>query len=422
MTTKTESEARSAAKDPPRIIALHAENYRALRKVQLNELTPLTVLLGPNGSGKSTILDALSFLSECFRHGIGPVWDSRGGGDEIRTKGQRGPIAFTVAYREVPKGPVLTFHLAIDEDQGVPIVVEEWLARTRSVAIEKPRQGLLLDRKTKREGYVSSGRGRGQGGERVSFRLVSPDQIAASTLGQLADNPHLAALCGIIRDWYVSDLAINETRGLPEVGIKRRLSRAGHNLPNVVQYLERHHPDRLELIVNKLRSRVPRLERLLSESMPDGRPRLRIKDVTFEDPVLLRYASDGTLKLLAFLIVLHDPLISYITGIEEPEHFVHHRLLIELAEECRAAAANSQFFLTTHSPYFVNGFQLHEVRILYRDEYGHTQAVRGDEIRAIREFSDAGASIGELWSEGHFGVGDPLVHGGSPAYQWGRGT
>jgi AAA15 family ATPase/GTPase len=36
----------------PRIASLRVENYRALRKVELNNLTPMTVLLGPNGSGK----------------------------------------------------------------------------------------------------------------------------------------------------------------------------------------------------------------------------------------------------------------------------------------------------------------------------------------------------------------------------------
>src|SRR5512136_785663 len=36
-------------------------NYRALRDVELRDITPLTVLLAPNGSGKSTFLDVFSF-------------------------------------------------------------------------------------------------------------------------------------------------------------------------------------------------------------------------------------------------------------------------------------------------------------------------------------------------------------------------
>ena len=51
---------------PARIEQLRVQNYRALRAIELKDITPLTVLLGPNGSGKSTVFDVFDFLSECF--------------------------------------------------------------------------------------------------------------------------------------------------------------------------------------------------------------------------------------------------------------------------------------------------------------------------------------------------------------------
>lgn len=51
---------------PPRIEYLRVQNFRALRHVELKDITPMTVLLGPNGSGKSTLFDVFNFLSECF--------------------------------------------------------------------------------------------------------------------------------------------------------------------------------------------------------------------------------------------------------------------------------------------------------------------------------------------------------------------
>ncbi len=48
----------------PRIESLKVQNYRALKNVTLDKLTPMSVLLGPNGSGKSTIFDVFNFLSE----------------------------------------------------------------------------------------------------------------------------------------------------------------------------------------------------------------------------------------------------------------------------------------------------------------------------------------------------------------------
>ncbi|MFZ1754971.1 MAG: AAA family ATPase, partial [Caldilineaceae bacterium] len=77
---------------PPRIEYLKVENYRALRSVELRELTPMTVLLGPNGSGKSTVFDVFSFLSECFQQGLRYAWDRRGRARELRSRGAEGPI------------------------------------------------------------------------------------------------------------------------------------------------------------------------------------------------------------------------------------------------------------------------------------------------------------------------------------------
>ncbi|MGH3719338.1 MAG: AAA family ATPase [Pseudonocardiaceae bacterium] len=79
--------------------------------------------------------------------------------------------------------------------------------------------------------------------------------------------------------------------------------------------------------------RVAHLRRFIS---------LRFKDAPFDEPVLAKYASDGTLKLLAYLTVLYDPAPPPIVAIEEPENFLHPRLLNVLAEEARLAAGRSQ--------------------------------------------------------------------------------
>jgi predicted ATPase len=249
---------------------------------------------------------------------------------------------------------------------------------------------------------------------RVETRLRSPDLIAVNTLGQFSEHPRVAALREFIADWYVSYLAIDQTRNQPEAGPQERLSKGGENLPNVIQYLKEQHEDRLEKIFSVLRERIPRLERVDAEPMQDGRLLLKIKDAPFEQPVLAKFASDGTMKMLAYLTVLYDPEPPRFIGIEEPENFLHPRLLPELAEECRAASERSQLLITSHSPFLLNAMRAEEVRVLYRDEQGFTQAVRASEIEGVPEFIRAGATLGHLWMEGHFGLGDPLSNQGAP--------
>jgi predicted ATPase len=125
--------------------------------------------------------------------------------------------------------------------------------------------------------------------------------------------------------------------------------------------------------------------------------------------------------MLAYLTVLYDPKPPQFVGIEEPENFLHPRLLPELAEECRRAAERTQLLVTTHSPFFLNSLRPDEVRVLFRDEQGYTQATRVADIKGVPDFIAAGASLGYLWLEGQFGIGDPLVNAGAPASKIGKG-
>ncbi|HZH97511.1 MAG TPA: AAA family ATPase, partial [Fimbriimonadaceae bacterium] len=245
--------------------------------------------------------------------------------------------------------------------------------------------------------------------------------LAVNTLGQLAKHPRVGALRRFITSWYLSYLSADSTRTTPDTGPQERLSQTGDNLPNVIQYLKEQHEERLDEILRVLARRVPRLERVTAEPMQDGRLLLQIKDAPFERPILAKYASDGTLKLLAYLTVLYDPSPPQLIGIEEPENYLHPRLLPELAEECRNASARTQLMVTSHSPFFVNALGPEELRVLYRDEEGYTRAVRVADMPRARQMFEAGGKLGHLWMEGFFDVGDPLVRGGGPVLPRSRG-
>lgn len=395
--------------DRPRIEYLRVQNYRALRDIELKALTPLTVFLGPNGSGKSTVFDVFAFLSESFGTGLRKAWDKRGRFKELRTRGVEGPITFEIKYREKRDSPLITYHLEIDEDSKGPFVAQESLRWKRG---SRGRPFNFLDFK-RGEGEVVTGDMPDEEDTRTQERLDSRDLLAVNTLGQLSKHPRVGALRRFVTGWYLSYLSADNTRGVPEAGPQERLSTTGDNLPNVIQYLKEQHEDRLQLILKKLTQRVPRLEKVDAEVMPDGRLLLQVKDAPFEKPVMAKFASDGTLKMLAYLTLLHDPDPPQLIGIEEPENQLHPRLLPELAEECRGAASMSQLMVTTHSPFFVNSLRPAEAWVLYRSEEGFTQVRRASDMRGINEFMAEGALLGQLWMEGQFEVGDPLTNSGA---------
>ena len=394
----------------PHIEALRIKNYRALQDIELKQLKPLSVFLGPNGSGKSTLFDVFAFLAECFTDGLRRALDKREGFKELRTRGCNGPIAFELKYREEPGTPIITYHLSINENAEGPFVENEWMQWRRG---SRGKHVRFLNFHHGRGGVIP-GETPDKTDKPINEQLDDSTTIAASMFGQSAHHPRVSAFRRFITDWHLSYLSTDATRQATNDGPQKRLSATGDNLPNVIQYLQEKYPERLEKIISSLSNRVPRLEKVDTKLMMSGRRRLQIKDAPFEQPILAKFASDGTLKLLAYLTLLYDPEPPQLIGIEEPENYLHPRLLTGLVGACIETLMCSQFIITTHSPQFVNELAAEEVWVLYRNEQGFTVCKRASDMLGINHFMEAGAKLGQLWREGFFEFGDPLTNAGGP--------
>lgn len=394
-----------------RIDTLRVQNYRALRDVTLRDITPLSVLLGPNGRGKSTVFDVFAFLSECYSIGVRGAWEKRNRFEQLRSRGATGPIIIEIKYREAPKEPRLTYRLVLDEEEGTPVILKEELSWRRGSQYGKPWKFLRFQRG---EGQAASGETPDAVAKREDFRLDSPDLLAVNALGQFQNHPRVSALRRFIRGWHISYLSTQSGRSAVEFGPQAHLSSTGENLANVVQHLLERHPATLAVIFDRLADRIPQLERIEPERMADGRLLLKLKDKPFAEPILAKFASDGTLKVLAYLILLYDPQPPPFIGIEEPENFLYPRLLQNLMEECVIAATRSQILVTTHSPDILSQLQANQVWMLRRDADGYAQATRLSEVQGLKSLLERGAKLGDLWMEGYL---TPQKRGGAKARQ-----
>ena len=386
---------------PPRLEYLRVANFRALRDVEFKGITPLTVFIGPNGSGKSTVFDVFAFLSECFTEGLRRAWDRRGRFKELRSRGSDGPIVIELRFRE-PGQPLVTYQLEIEEKAKSPVVHMEML-RWKRQSYGAPFRFLEFKEGS---GFAVTGDAPDEKAERDETTLTSPELLAVNTLGQFEKHPRVGALREFITNWHLSYLSAQDTRGTPEAGPQEHLSKTGGNLANVIQFWREQHPELLRKIVSTLVRRVPRLEAVDAEIMADGRLLLQIKDAPFDQPVLARFASDGTLKLLSYLVLMNDPDPRRLIGMEEPENFLHPKLLFELAEECNLAAGRTQLMVTTHSPHFLDALDLNQVWSLDRASDGYTDATKISDVRGMPDFMENGGTLGDLWMEGHFGLVD----------------
>ena len=134
---------------------------------------------------------------------------------------------------------------------------------------------------------------------------------------------------------------------------------------------------------------------------------LRFQDGSFRDPFIARYVSDGTIKMFAYLILLHDPKPHPVLAVEEPENQLYPQLLSELVEEFRDyARRGGQVFVSTHSPEFLNGANLDEIYWLIKED-GYATVQRASKIDRLRRLVQEGDLPGALWKQGLFEGADP---------------
>ena len=415
-----------------RIDGFRIKNFRALKDITLGKLwsspkalplTPMTVVIGKNGVGKSTLFDAFGFLADCLKFGVEEACDRRGRGgfDRIRSQGETGAIAFEIYYKEDGKSRPITYELSIGQDKtGRPYAAEERLRQRRkgqqhgwpfSFLYLKEGKGLvwsgeesIADNDFEKLLSETSGidcRTQQEDPNRIPVELNDPRSLGIVTLGNLKEHPRIAAFRTFIEGWYVSYFTPDAARSLPMAGPQKHLNLRGDNLGNVVQFMEREHKDRFKRILQQIAEKIPGIDRIDTEKTLDSRLLLRFNDKGFNDPFYAQQVSDGTLKVFAYLLLLHDPTPPSFLCIEEPENGLYHKLLEVLANEFRNHATGqkggSQVFITTHQPYFVNALQAEEVWILEKGPDGFSTIRRASDDAMVQNMVEEGLPLGGLW-------------------------
>ncbi len=413
----------------PAIEGIRICNFKTLKEVTLGRvygkpdedaLTALTVVIGHNGAGKSSLFDAFGFLADCLQSDVEAACDARGRGgyDKLHSLGQDGPISFTICYKQDSKSRPITYELSIDKDTaGRPYVAEERLRQRRQGAKRgRPLSFLWLKNG---EGVAWKGQALAtdeqdidlsalteEGNEVEHVKLSNVRQLGIASLASLRQHPRITQFRDFMAGWYLSYFQPNAARELPMAGAQPHLSSSGNNLGNVVQYMEREHPKKLEAILQKIASRIPGISRISTRKTEDSRLLLCFNDKGFTDPFYAQQMSDGTLKLFSYLLLLEDPNPRPFICIEEPENGLYSKLLdifiTELRERAKASGKSGfQAFITTHQPYLLDALKPEEVWLLKKGEDGFSTLRRVSENATVKALWEEELPLGGLWASNY---------------------
>ena len=390
-----------------RIEQIEIKNYRVFRDIRLTKLPPMTVVIGANGTGKSTLFDVFSFLKDALAGNVASAVARRGGFRELVSRGRRGPIGITIKFRE-SGGRLASYILEIGKDGRRAVVEREVLRYRRGQGSGRPWH--FVDFSRGRGTAITNESVYGEAGaveQREEFELDDPGILAIKGLGQFRGFRVVSDFRNLIENWYISNFHIADARPSAEAGYAEHLSTRGDNVAQVAQYLYENHRRSFKRVLKTMRARVPGVMAVQAKSTEDGRLVLRFQDESFKDPFVARYVSDGTIKMFAYLVLLHDPKPHPLLAVEEPENQLYPSLLSELIEEFRDyARRGGQAFVSTHSPDFLSGAKLGEIYWLQKVD-GFSVVRRGSDSQLLRDLVEEGDLPGALWKQRLFEGADP---------------
>jgi predicted ATPase len=359
--------------------------YRSLREV-IVPLGGLSIVTGANGAGKSSLYRALRLLADCGRGEVIGSLAREGGLQSVLWAGpeqlggarRTGKAQGTVRTRPIS----LEMGFAADDfgylvDLGIPQMagIKSEFARDPEIKREAVfagpvlRTGATLVRRTRNPAEVSAASGRGF--DELSRSLPSYRSVLAEYANPHA-LPELAAVRERLRGWRFYDgfrVDAGAPARHPQVGTRTPvLSDDGHDLAAAIQTIIEAGFDDLARTVSDAFDGAT-----VSVAVHDGVFDLQLRQRGMLRPLRAAELSDGTLRFLLWAAALLSPQAPSLMVLNEPETSLHPDLVRPLGSLIRAAAAQTQVVVVTHSRALLEATGDDTVEIELYKEWGETR-------------------------------------------------
>ena len=361
---------------------IHIKNFLSLRNVAL-PFKPLTVLVGPNASGKSNVLRALSLFMEMIN----------------AEKLPRTEILQDSVWVGGANNLIFQLHSKVEE---TPTVYElEIILETEAITIN---EGLLI--KGAKVFSIHGGQGEvwDENGKNKTLYNARPQKILLGSAGGNGEKPVINRIAEFFKGWMVYDLQPELMKGYsqtpafgfdPEIETNpyfkfdkhSQLLYDGSNLLPLLSYWHSNTPPLFHKVEEALFASVKL--RMDFTNINDQR-QLCVFEGS-KNPIPIRRVSDGTLRLIAYYVLLIQQIVPPLIAIEEPERNLHPAALKDIANVLEKLSERTQMIITTHSSQLLDAFSpdklsdsLSVLLLRNRSRIG-TELINLEEIKDRRE-------------------------------------
>ena len=378
-----------------RITRVGITGFRKLHDMDL-ETRPLMVLIGANGVGKTTMLDAFSIMSASASGNLNKVLSHYGGMPSLLTRGVSEELSFSVKM-EVPNEAPLDYRVKLEQSANGYTIPLEVLSQSRE-GYDDPFKH--IDSAYRNIRYF----------EVEKTKLVRPNwdhnpfETSLSQVPKMFRQPEdLRRILGTIDHCHVLDVSARAPIKLPQpMKPAEKPGLNGEDLVPYLYYMREIEPDSYEIIVDTLKAAFPDFEGLGFPPVAAGLLTMTWRDRHFGKPMFLNELSEGTLRFLWLVSILHNPTLSTVTMIDEPEVSLHPELLQLLADTMREASRRTQLIVATHSDRLVRFLKPEEIVVMNAEEDGCTSAAWADSLDLEQWLAEY--SLDEIWRMGRMGA------------------
>ena len=390
------------------LVSANIKNFRSLGDLTLN-FKDLTILVGCNSSGKSNSLQALSILSSLLKIGSPP------------------PVEFMERFLRFGRNEDITFSITVKEAKKIA-------EYTVSVSLEKgklsySREELVIGKHKVIEAKNGEGTVRDEKGRNPQRYQSKAGNLALKSAGDFGDRPFTSRLAEFIINWNFYDLDPELMRGSPMFVIDDNIVMDRENIPSLgsrgreIEDVLIHWADKdlekFQLVSQELDDCMGIILKFEEgyKVLDNGSVAIDISNLrgikikvlekgSLEIP--LSNMSDGTLRIMAYYVLLHQDQLPTLIGIEEPERNLHPGLLREVASVVKRLSKKTQVIITTHSSQLLDCFNLDEINsdvsvlLLSKTDDVGTKAFPVDELGKSRD------DLSEWMRD--FGVGSAIYH------------
>ncbi len=402
------------------ITHIKVRNFLSLKDVDL-DLRARNVFVGANMSGKSNLIECFKFLHEALslpaRPDESPLhlgFHKRGTFDQVVWKGRPGgPIEFKLGAdlldpnsSRAKRVQYQYFVSVKPHEYGYPEVCEERLEVQRggkwTTILENAANDLIVE---------TAGKSTRRGSNH-------PMELAVESMGR-EKSSSCYEFRKLVGDWQFYSLIPALMRQGNKPAKEHRLCEHGENLSSWLMTLQAF-PE-FQTIKQVCRDVLPGISEIfvqaaeepkltptggnLSGAVDASSISIGTSEAGFDRPTGIARMSDGELAFLALtsLILAPEELTPPLICIEEPENYLHPRLLeilIELLNQRQMKTPMPQIIMTTHSPLLVDKLTLDDLVVTEKFQ-GATIFTRASTKKHLKQLlARKEVGLGDLWFSG----------------------